>query len=216
MLSIPLKRMTRAKRLVRPEDALRPTTLAPVTSPQSRFWSLILSRTWDWRHLRFGSTKSRSWSVPASRLPPSTDQKPEHLRPTRCSLSRRQCSPVGLTADLTGTSETYMAHEINRACIEACNACADACDHCATACLKEQDVKMMARCVALDMDCAAICRLASGYMSRGSDFAKQLCELCAQVCQACGDECGKHQHDHCRRCAEACRRCAEECRRMAA
>ena len=109
-----------------------------------------------------------------------------------------------------------MAHEMNKACIEACNACADACDHCATACLMEQHVQSMIRCIALDMDCAAICRLAAGYMSRGSEFAKALCGQCAEVCQACGDECAKHPMEHCRACADACRRCAQECLRMAA
>jgi hypothetical protein len=108
-----------------------------------------------------------------------------------------------------------MAHQTHQSCIDACNACADACDHCATACLQEQDVKAMARCIALDMDCAAVCRLAAGYMARGSEFAKAICRVCADVCQACGEECGKHQHDHCRQCAQACRRCAEECGRMA-
>jgi hypothetical protein len=107
-------------------------------------------------------------------------------------------------------------HDHYRSCIEACNACADACDHCATACLAEPDVKMMARCIALDIDCAAICRLAAGSMSRGSELAQSICGLCADVCEACGEECAKHDHmQHCRACAEACRRCAEECRRMA-
>jgi hypothetical protein len=108
-----------------------------------------------------------------------------------------------------------MAHQQFESCISACNACADACDHCATACLKEDDVKMMARCIALDMDCAAICRLAAGFMARGSDFANQVCALCATICEACGQECAKHQHDHCQACAQACKRCADECRRMA-
>jgi len=106
-------------------------------------------------------------------------------------------------------------HQTHQACVQACNACADACDHCASACLQEPDVKMMARCIALDMDCAAICRLAAGFMARGSDSAKALCAICADICDRCGEECGKHQHDHCQQCAEACRRCAEECRRMA-
>ena len=53
-----------------------------------------------------------------------------------------------------------MLHQINQACLDACNACADACDRCSTACLQVADVKMMARCIALDMDCAAICRTA--------------------------------------------------------
>lgn len=109
-----------------------------------------------------------------------------------------------------------MAHQKYQTCIDACNACADACDHCAASCLQEQDVKAMARCIALDMDCAAICRLAAAYMARDSDFATQLCKLCAQICQACADECGSHAMDHCQACAQACKRCADECRAMAA
>lgn len=69
-----------------------------------------------------------------------------------------------------------------QSCIDACNACADACDMCSTACLQEDDVKMMARCIALDMDCAQICRLAAAFMARGSEFAGALCQLCAQIC----------------------------------
>lgn len=99
-------------------------------------------------------------------------------------------------------------------CIQACNACADACDRCASACLHEDDVKMMARCIALDIDCAAICRPAAGFRARDSDHAAALCGLCAQVCQACGDECGRHSHDHCQQCAQACLRCADACRAM--
>ena len=109
-----------------------------------------------------------------------------------------------------------MAHQKFKSCIDACYTCAAVCDHCATACLQEQDVKMMARCIALDMDCAQICRMAAAYMARGSEFAKAICQLCADVCQTCGDECAKHQMAHCQECAEACHRCAEECRRMAA
>lgn len=82
--------------------------------------------------------------------------------------------------------------------------------------LQVQDVKMMARCIAVDIDCVAICRLAAGYMPRSSEMAKQVCTLCADVCDICGDECAKHQPDHCQQCAEACRRCAQECRAMAA
>lgn len=103
-----------------------------------------------------------------------------------------------------------------QACIDACNACALACDQCAVACLGEDDVKMMARCIASDMDCAQICRLAAGYMARDSEFAMEVCRLCADICAACGEECGKHPMDHCQRCAEACRRCAEACRAMSA
>ena len=108
-----------------------------------------------------------------------------------------------------------MSHSSFQSCIDACQACASACEHCAGACLQEDDVKMMARCIALDMDCAQICRMAAAYMARGSQFAGAVCRLCAEICQACGDECAKHRHDHCQQCAKACHRCAEECRSMA-
>jgi len=100
-------------------------------------------------------------------------------------------------------------------CIDACNACAVACDHCAASCLQEEDVKMMARCIALDMDCSQMCRLAAGVMARGSEHAAAVCALCAQLCRACAQECGKHRMEHCQRCAQACGRCAEACEGMA-
>ena len=88
-------------------------------------------------------------------------------------------------------------------------------NQCASACLREDDVKMMARCIQLDMECAVICSAAAQVMSMNGENAERLCGICADICQACGDECGKHDMDHCRRCAEACHRCAEECRSMA-
>jgi hypothetical protein len=99
--------------------------------------------------------------------------------------------------------------------MDACNACANACDHCAASCLSEDDVQMMAICIALDIDCARICRSAAGFMARDSEFAGKICRLCAEVCDRCGAECARHENDHCRQCAEACRRCADECLRMA-
>ena len=108
-----------------------------------------------------------------------------------------------------------MSHQKFNACIEACNACATACNHCAASCLQEQDVKAMARCIALDMDCAQICALAAAAMARGSEHAKAICGLCADICQSCVDECAKHQMKHCQECAKACHQCAKECRKMA-
>ena len=104
----------------------------------------------------------------------------------------------------------------NQSCIDACNACADACDNCAASCLREEDVKMMARCIALDIDCAQLCRLAAGAMARNGEAARAICQACAAVCDLCAEECAKHQMQHCQDCAAACRRCADECRRMAA
>lgn len=100
-------------------------------------------------------------------------------------------------------------------CMEACEACAAACDRCAAACLREEDPKIMAACIAGDIDCAALCRTVAGFLARGSALASSLCAVCADVCEACADECGKHAMDHCQDCAAACRRCAVECRRMA-
>lgn len=107
-------------------------------------------------------------------------------------------------------------HQDNQACIDACNDCAVACSSCATACLREDDVKAMARCIALDIDCAAICQLAAAAIARESELSGEISALCATICDACGDECARHDMVHCQKCAEACRRCAEECRRMAA
>jgi len=106
-------------------------------------------------------------------------------------------------------------HQQFESCMEACTACAAACDICASACLREDDVKSMASCIALDIDCGQLCRLAAGYMARGSQFAGTLCQACADVCDACANECEKHSAQHCRDCAAACRRCAQECRNMA-
>ncbi len=103
-----------------------------------------------------------------------------------------------------------------KTCIDACLDCAALCNHCASACTKEHDVKMMAKCIELDMQCSAICYASAQLMSLGSLQAGQLCAICAEICDACGKECGKHYNQHCRECAEACKHCADECRKMAA
>ena len=109
-----------------------------------------------------------------------------------------------------------MTNQKYKACIDACNNCVVACNHCAASCLKEQDVKMMAHCIALDMDCAQICAFAAAAMARDSEHVKAICALCADICQACGDECAGHEMAHCQACAKTCHQCAQECRKMAA
>lgn len=101
-------------------------------------------------------------------------------------------------------------------CIAACNACVVACQHCAASCLQEPDVKMMTRCIALDMDCAQVCATAVALMAGSSELAGEVCKFCALACNACANECSRHPMDHCQQCAEACRRCAQACDRMAA
>ena len=108
-----------------------------------------------------------------------------------------------------------MPHQKFASCIEACYACVEACNHCAASCLQEPDVKMMTRCIALDIDCAQVCELAAAAMARASENAKASCSFCAQICDLCAQECARHQMQHCQECAQACRRCADECRRMA-
>jgi hypothetical protein len=103
-----------------------------------------------------------------------------------------------------------------KTCIDACLKCAAICNHCASSCTQEEDIKMMANCIQLDMECAAICYAAVQVMSAGGQKAKELCRICADICDACGNECGKHKTEHCRECADACKQCAEECRKMAA
>lgn len=100
-------------------------------------------------------------------------------------------------------------------CIEACIECARACDVCASACLKEEDVKPLAACIALDTDCAQLCRLAVGAMERDSAAAAAICRACADVCNLCAAECQRHTMWHCEECAAACQRCMAQCERMA-
>lgn len=109
-----------------------------------------------------------------------------------------------------------MPHQNFSSCIAACYECATACNHCAASCLQEQDVKAMARCIALDIDCGEICLLAAAAMGRASENHKEICRACAAVCRRCGEECAKHKMEHCQQCAAACMRCADECQRMAA
>ena len=102
-----------------------------------------------------------------------------------------------------------------QSCIDACNACAESCELCATSCLREEDVKMLSRCIQLDRDCASVCWTALQLMSRDSEHVKQICNICAELCDACAEECERHQHmEHCKLCAQACRKCAEERRKM--
>ena len=99
-----------------------------------------------------------------------------------------------------------------QACIEACSNCAMACETCAASCLREDDVKMMARCIELDRDCADICATTGAVLSRQTgnnvETTRALLEACRTACKTCGDECASHaeMHEHCKICADACRR----------
>ncbi|HEY3371826.1 MAG TPA: four-helix bundle copper-binding protein [Prolixibacteraceae bacterium] len=112
-----------------------------------------------------------------------------------------------------------MANQKFKESIQACDFCAIACSHCATECLMEQDVKMLYRCIQLDLECAVVCRSASELMSLGSEYSVEMCRVCAEVCNSCAEECEKHAKmgmEHCRECADACRECADACMQMVA
>ncbi|MET0637524.1 MAG: four-helix bundle copper-binding protein [Chitinophagaceae bacterium] len=112
-----------------------------------------------------------------------------------------------------------MAQHKNKPLLDALNNCAAECNSCAISCLDENDVKMLVKCVKLDIDCAAICTLVAGLIARRSEHGKHLLKECAEICKACADECDIHAKmgmEHCRLCAEACRACAKECEKMAA
>jgi len=89
--------------------------------------------------------------------------------------------------------------------------CQAMCNYCFNACLKEEDVKMMARCIKLDKECSEICGLAISHISSDGSLTKEILTLCVKACQQCAEECGKHDNDHCRECAKACKECAEAC-----
>ncbi|MFL6675845.1 MAG: four-helix bundle copper-binding protein [Massilia sp.] len=154
----------------------------------------------------------RGTSVPASPIA-TTDLKKVGAATCRPGCAGTNTGILGETF-FFHNEENIMQQQQYQSGIEACNDCADACDMCATACLQEQDVKAMARCIALDIDCAQLCRLGAGAMARGSEAAGIICQACAELCDICGDECSKHPMQHCQDCATACRRCAAECRQM--
>lgn len=102
------------------------------------------------------------------------------------------------------------------ACIKDCLDCVVTCQACAAAYLQEPDVKMMAGCIALDLDCADVCATAAKLMARNSANAQRYCQLCAEICRACAKECEQHPADHCQACAKTCLLCAQACENVAA
>lgn len=107
-----------------------------------------------------------------------------------------------------------MNHENHQQIIAALNNCASECNHCATACLDEQDVKMLSKCIKLDIDCAEICSTTASLLARDSEHGHHLLKECVEVCNKCAEECEKHAAmgmEHCKTCAEACRACSDAC-----
>jgi hypothetical protein len=100
-------------------------------------------------------------------------------------------------------------------CVAACHACADACERCVAGSLRADEVRPLARCIALAIDAAQACRVAASFITRASDIAADVCLLAAEACERCAEQCARHPAEHCRACAAACRCCAQECRAAA-
>jgi hypothetical protein len=110
-----------------------------------------------------------------------------------------------------------MQYQLYKSCIDACFSCAAECERCATECLKEDDIKILSRCISLNRECALICDTTARLMALNGDNASLLCQTCAEICEFCATECEQNiDLEHCKRCAIECHRCAEECRSMMA
>jgi hypothetical protein len=105
-------------------------------------------------------------------------------------------------------------------CIDECFGCTQTCVACADACLGEDNVKMLAKCIRLNLDCADICentgRLLSRQQQPDLELLRRGLELCGLACRKCAEECERHapKHEHCRICAQSCRSCLRACEQL--
>ncbi|MDQ3108478.1 MAG: hypothetical protein M3R17_01165 [Bacteroidota bacterium] len=56
----------------------------------------------------------------------------------------------------------------NQKLIEVLGKCIAECKSCAVDCLNEANVKMLTRCIKLNLDCAEICKVTSSFVARDS------------------------------------------------
>lgn len=90
--------------------------------------------------------------------------------------------------------------------------CQAMCKYCFNACLEEEDIRMMARCIKLNVECSEICGITISSVAMDGDFNRELLTVCAEACEKCSAECRKHDKLHCMECAKACEDCARACR----
>jgi len=135
----------------------------------------------------------------------------DHAGPMRATGNNRW----GRRLNNKPPKEKNMLNQNDLALIEILNDCCNVCEMCATACLREENVKMLSKCIELDRDCADICRTAAALLRRDSKIAHQYLLLCEEICRMCAEECQKHTSmRHCMECAEECLRCAEACHEL--
>ncbi|MES2639444.1 MAG: four-helix bundle copper-binding protein [Myxococcota bacterium] len=106
------------------------------------------------------------------------------------------------------------------AAITACLDCTIVCNSCADACVAEDKLKMLQRCIRLDLDCSAICAATATMLSHAYDADARVLraqlQACLTACVACAEECERHARtmEHCRICAETCRTCERACQQV--
>jgi hypothetical protein len=54
-----------------------------------------------------------------------------------------------------------------------------------SACLREQDVKVLVKCIKLRRERTNICWTILQFMSRERQYARKVCGICAEVCNVC-------------------------------
>ncbi|HWE06371.1 MAG TPA: four-helix bundle copper-binding protein [Rhizomicrobium sp.] len=119
---------------------------------------------------------------------------------------------VGKHPGFKGAANVALIH-----CVEECYNCAQTCASCADASLAEDDVKMLARCVRLNLDCTDMCvatgAIATRHLVSESPMLREILAACELTCRRCEEECLKHasHHAHCRVCAEVCANCRKAC-----
>jgi hypothetical protein len=102
-------------------------------------------------------------------------------------------------------------------CIDECYDCAQACASCADASLAEDDIKMLVRCVRLNLDCTDMCAatgaIATRHLVSERPMLREILAACGLTCRRCEEECLRHanHHAHCRVCAEVCASCSRAC-----
>jgi len=92
--------------------------------------------------------------------------------------------------------------------LDACLDCLQTCTSCADESLAEDDVKTLARCIALCESCADFCVHTARALSRPAHWDHAvlhgLLRACVRACASSAEECERHaaHHRHCATCAQ--------------
>jgi len=115
--------------------------------------------------------------------------------------------------------KTLLDKEIVESSIQELIEAQQACTVCADSCLSEEEVKMLTRCIQLNLDCADVINTTVRLLSRPAtpslELVKQQLMASITALEACATECQKHSKmEHCKICMEICRSTKESTQRM--